>query len=285
MQPNCADVGDGLEGADASSMETLRNMEEALLTSGIKIPGTSGNIGKTYGVSDLEPTVEIPDVTHTGQITGEDGEANDAVFYICREDEVAGPFQTRNLAVAARNRRAPYACIVGFGHEGDTGSMERSQGTVTILQVMANRDLMIPDLQHKRDDNAFVVISEADLTVHDEHGGKISIEVRGLTTYNPATGQVEPTGDRSIAAIMTDTDYDQESFKVCLLNLTLQGQRAERRLKQIRDSFRREIDDDKWNRMRSSRTLPFNPPSAGGKVAVKVIDRTGVEHMKVLNMA
>lgn len=285
MQPNCADVSDGLEGSDASSMETLRNMEEALLTSGIKIPGTSGNIGKTYGVSDLEVTVEIPDVTHTGQITGEDGEAKDALFYICREDEVAGPFQTRNLAVAARNRRTPYACIVGFGHEGDTGSMERSQGTVTILQVMANRDLMIPDLQHKRDDNAFVVISEPDLTVHDEPGGKMSIEVRGLTTYNPATGQVEPTGDRSIAAIMTDTDYDQESFKVCLMNLTLQGQSAERRLKQIRDSFRREIDDDKWKRMRSSRTLPFNPPAAGGKVAVKVIDRTGVEHMKVLNMA
>lgn len=280
MQPNYGDSGDSnTTAADAGSLETLRNMEEALLASGINL------LDKTYRVSDLEQTVEIPDVTHTGQITGEDGEAKDAVFYICREDEVAGPFQTRNLAATARNRRTPYACIVGFGHEGDTGSVERSQGTVTILQVMASRDLMIPDLQHRRDDNAFVVISEPDLTVHNEPGGKISIEVRGLTTYNPATGQVEPTGDRSIAAIMTDTSYDQESFKVCLLNLTLQGQRSERRLKQIRDAFRREIDDDKWKRMRSNRTLPFDPPVAGGKVAVKVIDRTGVEHMKVLDIA
>ena len=285
IQPNCGDAGDGQYGiADAGSLETMRNMEEALLTSGIKIPGSDGNPGRTYRVSDLESTVEIPDVTHTGQITGEDGAAKDAVFYICREDEVAGPFQKRNLSVAARHRRVPYACIVGFGHEGDASSLERSQGTVTILEVMANRDLMIPDLQHKRDDNAFVVISEPDLVVHNEPENKISIEVRGLTTYNPATGQVEPTGDRSIAAIMTDTAYDQESFKVCLLNLTLQGQQEDRRLKQIRAAFRREIDDGKWQRMRSSRTLPFKTPAAGGKVAVKVVDRTGVEHMKVLNI-
>ena len=280
MQPNCGAAGDSpTDAADAGNLETLRNLEEALLTSGITVRG------KTYRVSELEPTVEILGVTHTGQITGEDGAARDAVFYVCREDEVAGQFQTRDLAAAARNRRTPYACIVGFGHEGDTETIERAQGTVTVLKVQANRDLMIPGLKNQRDDNAFVVISEPDLLVHDEPDGKISIEVRGLTTYNPATGQVEPTGDRQIAAIMTDTDYDQESFKVCLLNLTLPDQTAERRLRQIRDAFRQEIDEDKWKRMRSKRTMPFTPPAAGGKVAVKVIDRTGVEHMKTLNMA
>ena len=284
MQPNIKNDGQP-EGTDAGSLETMRNMEDALLTSGIRVHGPDAKSGKTYRVSDLEPTVDIPDVTHTGRITNEDGETEDAVFYICREDEVAGPFQTRNLAVTARNRRVSYACIVGFGHEGDTGSMERSQGTVTILQVMANRDLMIPDLQHKRDDNAFVVISEPDLTVHEEPNGKISIEVRGLTTFNPANGQVEPTGDRRIAGIMTDTAYDQESFKVCLLNLPQQGQTSDRRLKQIRDAFRREVDEAKWKRMRSNRTLPFDRPANGGKVALKVIDQTGVEHMKVLDIA
>ena len=284
MQPNGGNEGQP-EGTDAGSLETMRNMEEALLTSGIRVHGPDAKSGKTYRVSDLESTVEIPDVTHTGRITDEDGETKDAVFYICREDEVAGPFQTRNLAVTARNRRVSYACIVGFGHEGDTGSMERSQGTVTILQVMANRDLMIPDLQHKRDDSAFVVISEPDLTVHEEPNGKISIEVRGLTTFNPATGQVEPTGDRRVAGIMTDTAYDQESFKVCLLNLPQQGQTSDRRLKQIRDAFYREVDGAKWQRMRSNRTLPFDRPANGGKVALKVIDQTGVEHMKVLDIA
>ena len=149
---------------------------------------------------------------------------------------------------------------------------------------MANRDLMIPGLQHQQSDNAFVVISEPDLAIHEETGSRMSIEVRGLTTYNPATGQVEPTGDRRIAGIMIDTNYDQESFKVCLFNLPQQGQTSERRLAQIRRALSKEIDENKWKRMRSNRTLPFERPQTGGKIAVKVIDQTGVEHMKVLNI-
>ena len=285
MQPNSSEHGDhDANGQSPGSLETLRNIEEALLTSGIRLSGTAGQTGNSYHVSDLEPTVEIPDVTHTGRLTDDTGTVEDALFYICREDEVAGQFQTRNLAVAARNRRTPYACIVSFGHEGDTGSMVRHQGNVTILQVMANRDLMIPGLENQQTDNAFVVISEPDLTIHEEPNSKISIQVQGLTTYNPSTGQVEPTGDRRIAGIMTDTEYDQESFKVCLLNLPQQGQASERRLQQIRDAFRSEIDDAKWQRMRSTRTLPFDRPPRGGKIAVKVIDQTGVEHMKVLDL-
>ena len=262
--------------------ETMRNLEDALRTGGIKLPGTNGSPSTTYSVADLELTVEIPDVTHIGHIADQTGSVHDAVFYLCGEGEVAGPFQTRNLAVAARHRGAGYACVVGFGHEGDIGSLARHQGNLTILQVRAKRDLMIPGLEHRPDDDALVVISEPDLAVHEESGGKVSIEVRGLTTYNPVTGQVEPTGDRRVAGILTDTNYDQESFMVSLFNLPT-GAISERRLRQIRDSFRREIDESKWQRMRSTRTLPFVPPPTGGKVAVKVIDHTGMEHMRVLD--
>ena len=260
--------------------ETFLNMEEALRTSGIHVPGTNPDPGTNFKVTDLEPTVEIPDVTHTGHITGPDGVAQDAVFYLCQEDETAGSFQTRNLAVAARNRKAAYACIAAFGHEGEASSIERHQGNVHILRAMAKRDLMIPGLEHKEDDQAFVLISEPDLLVHEENGGKINLEVQGLTVYNPVTGQVEPTGDRNIAAILTDTDYDQESFRVRLINLPIT---EERFLSEIRDVFKKEIDDSKWQRMKSTRTLPFISPGEGGKIAVKVVDYTGMEHMKVID--
>ena len=240
---------------------TLQNIEEALNISGIHDPNGHAGSSSTYRVSDLTTVIDINDVTHTGKISQGDDPQKDAIFYICADDEVAGPFQTRNLAVAARNRRASYACIIGFGHEGDTESFESHQGTVTILRVVANRDLMIPNLQHKPDDNSFVAISEPDLVTHEEPNGEISIEVRGLTTYNPKTGQVEPTGSRNIAGILTDTEYDQESFKVHLINLPQQGEKSERRLNQIRNSFKHEIDDDKWERMRSNRTLPFPTPT------------------------
>lgn len=281
MQPNAPETNGS--STHPGSIETMRNIEQSLQESGIRAPAVIGDAPRTYRVTDLEPTVEIADATHIGRIAEGAGEARDAVFYICQEDEVAGPFQTRNLAVVARNRSASYACVIGFGHEGDSETIARQQGNITLLKVVANRDLMIPGLEHKSNDNAFVVISEPDLEFHDEPDGQVSIEVQGLTAYNPATGQVEPAGDRKIAGILTDTDYDQESFRVCLMNLPQTGQVAERRLKQIRDAFRREIDDAKWKRMRSSRTLPFGSPGPGGKIAVKVIDHTGVEHMKVLD--
>ena len=262
--------------------ETTRNLEQALVVGGIKIPPGNGSEGFMYCVTDLEETAEIPDVTHTGRITDDRGDVHDGVFYLCREDEVAGPFQSRNLAVAARHRGARYACVVGFGQEGDIGSVARHQGNVTVLQVTAKRDLMIPGLEHKPDDDALVVISEPDLVVHPEPDGQVSVEVVGLTTYNPVTGQVEPSGDRHVVGILTDTNYDQESFRVCLINLPQSGRTSERRLRQIRDSFRVELDEAKWQRMRSNRTLPFKSPGPGGRVAVKVIDHTGMEHMLVL---
>ena len=281
IQPNAPETNGS--STHPGSIETMRNIEQALQESGIRAPAVNGDAPRTYRVTDLEPTVEIADATHIGRIAEGAGEARDAVFYICQEDEVAGPFQTRNLAVVARNRSASYACVIGFGHEGDSETIARQQGNITLLKVVANRDLMIPGLEHKSNDNAFVVISEPDLEFHDEPDGQISIEVQGLTAYNPATGQVEPAGDRKIAGVLTDTNYDQESFRVCLMNLPQTGQVAERRLKQIRDAFRREIDDAKWKRMRSTRTLPFSSQGPGGKIAVKVIDHTGVEHMKVLD--
>ena len=53
-------------------------------------------------------------------------------------------------------------------------------------------------------------------------------------------------------------------------------------LKQFQDAFRREISPEKGQRMRSARTLPFSWP-AGGKVALKVVDHNGVEHLTVLD--
>ena len=44
-----------------------------------------------------------------------------------------------------------------------------------------------------------------------------------------------------------------------------------------------EIDDEKWEQMRSMTTVPFDLPEPGVKIAVKVIDQTGMEHMTVID--
>ena len=277
------------EGADgalsdaATAGETRRAIEQSLEKAGIRMPAGNGQQPHTYRVHGLEPTVEIPGATHTGVVVDAGGADRSALFYICREDEVAGPFQTRSLSRAARGRGDDYAVVISFGREGDTGSVQEAQGSLSVLQVIANRDHMIPGLAVKPDDNALVVISEPDLTLHREADGQVSVSVDALTVYNPATGQVETQDSRSIVAILTDTDYDTESFRVRLWNLPRQGTTSERRLRQIRDAFKAELDEDKWERMRSSRTLPF-PTPAGCTIAVKVIDHTGMEHMKVLTV-
>ena len=267
----------------ATAGETRRAIEQSLEKAGIRMPAGNGQRPHTYRVHGLEPTVEIPGATHTGVVVDAAGADRSALFYICREDEVAGPFQTRSLSRAARGRGDDYAVVISFGREGDTGSVQEAQGSLSVLQVIANRDHMIPGLAVKPDDNALVVISEPDLTLHRETDGQVSVAVAALTVYNPATGQVETQDSRSIVAILTDTDYDTESFRVRLWNLPRQGTTSERRLRQIRDAFKAELDEDKWERMRSSRTLPF-PAPAGRTIAVKVIDHTGMEHMKVLTV-
>ena len=271
--------GNGASGGGYSTDAIVQSLE----TAGIRVPAAAGAPAHTYPVHDLAATIEIPGATHTGAITDAAGAARSALFYICGEDEVAGPFQTRHLSRAARSRGDDYAVIISYGREGDTDTVRQAQGSLTVLQVIANRDHMIPGLAVKADDNALVVISEPDLTIHQEDDGQISIAADALTVYNPATGQVETQDSRSIVAIMTDTDYDTESFCARLWNLPQPGSTSERRLRQIRAAFRSDIDEAKWQRMRSSRTLPFPVPAAR-TVAVKVIDHTGMEHMKVLTV-
>ena len=238
--PDRADAASAVSGA-----ETRRSIERSLETAGIRMPASAGQPPHTYKVSNLEATAEIAGVTHTGLVIDSSGQERTALFYICQDDEVASPFQIRRLARAARNRSDDYAVIISFGQEGDTASVQEAQGNLAILSVIANRDHIIPGLTAKADDNALVVISEPDLTIIPETDGKISVRIEALTVYNPATGQVETQDSRNIVAIMTDTDYYTESFRARLWNLPQQGTVSERRLRQIRDAFRREIDEGK----------------------------------------
>ena len=281
--PPADDAPGGVNGAGAADEYSTAAIVRSLATAGIRMPGAVGLPAHTYAVHDITPTVEIAGVTHTGVVTDAAGVARPALFYICQPDELAGQFQTQSLTRVARLRADRYAVIISYGREGDFHSFQEAQGNLIVLHVNANRDHMIPGLDVKRDDNALVVISEPDLTIHHEDDGKISLSANALTVYNPATGQVETQDNRNIVAIMTDTDYDTASFRCRLWNLPQQGSTSERRLRQIRDAFRSDLDEAKWQRMRSHRTLPFAPP-AGRTVAVKVVDHTGMEHMKVLTL-
>ena len=106
--------------------------------------------------------------------------------------------------------------------------------------------------------------------------------MRGLNAFNPAKGLVEAPDARHIMGIMTDTAYDGESFRARLINVR-PVKRNQRTLRNLQSAFRGRIDAERWAQMQSAATVPFELPEPGIKIAVKVIDQTGTEHMAVLN--
>ena len=85
---------------------------------------------------------------------------------------------------------------------------------------------------------------------------------------------------KSIHYIMTDTEYDGLSFRVRRINFP--NQTKDRQLERMKRDLQRHIDDQKWNRLLTAVTIPFDPPESD-EIAVKVIDKAGMETMRVIN--
>ena len=81
---------------------------------------------------------------------------------------------------------------------------------------------------------------------------------------------------------MVDTEYDTDSFRARLINVRQVG-RNQRMLRNLRAAFNREVDPEKWEQMLTNKTIPFELPEPGVKIAIKVIDHTGMEHMTVID--
>ena len=255
-----------------------KRITDSLETAGIGQPGKG-----RYKVENLAPT-EVMDVTHTGTLITPDGERYPAYFYIGREDEVISAVQTRNAATAIANvdPSCRQLVMVGFGRDGDAHSVGRYRPGMTILQVQTNRDLQLPWLKEDKTDSAFTIISEPEVRIHQLDDGRVQLEVVGLNCFNPKLGMVETGDARQMMGIMVDTEYDTESFRARLINVRQVG-RNQRTLRNLRAAFNREIDPEKWEQLLTTKTIPFELPAPGVKIAVKVIDQTGMEHMTVID--
>ena len=251
---------------------------DSLEVAGIGQPGRG-----RYKVENLASS-DVMDVTHTGTLIAPDGDRHPAYFYIGREDEVISAVQTRNAATAIANvdPACRHLVIVGFGRDGDAHSVGRYRPGMTILQVQMNRDLQLPWLKEEKTDSAFTIISEPEVRLHQLNDGRVQLEVVGLNCFNPKLGVVEVGDARQIMGVMVDTEYDTESFRARLINVR-QVERNQRTLRNLKAAFNREIDPEKWEQMLTTKTVPYELPEPGIKIAVKVIDQTGMEHMTVID--
>ena len=263
-------------GTDTDSV--TQRIVSSLQTSGLNQPGAG-----RYKVENLVVS-DVRDVTHTGVLVAPDGIRHNAFFYIGREDEVISNVQTRNAATAIRavEPDCNHLVMVGFGRDGDAHTVARYLGNLTVLQVAANKDLQLPWLKEESSDNAFVIVSEPEVKLHQQQNGQVCLEVVGINAFNPTRGIVEARSARTIMGIMVDNQYDTESFRARLINVK-QVNRNQRTLKNLLAAFKRSIDSAKWTQMLTNTTIPFDLPDEGVKIAVKVIDQYGMEHMTVID--
>lgn len=120
------------------------------------------------------------------------------------------------------------------------------------------------------------MLGEPEIATHDESDGKISVEVRGYLSYNPATGQVERKAANDVNCWMIDTEYNGEAFFARRIHLP--NSSGDKRLERLKRTLGKRVDPSLWASMQSMRSAPFpRPKSDHARIAVRIITRTGIE--------
>jgi adenine-specific DNA-methyltransferase len=168
--------------------------------------------------------------------------------------------------------------VCGFAFESHVGDEASKLGRLTILKARMNPDLSMGDELLKKTGaaNLFMVFGEPDITVEATDGDKLTIEIRGVDTYNPTTGEIRSDSTEEIACWFLDTEYNGESFFV--RHAYFLG--ADDPYDKLKRALRADIDEAAWSTMHRAKSRPF-PKPATGKIAIKVINHYGDEVLKV----
>jgi adenine-specific DNA-methyltransferase len=165
-----------------------------------------------------------------------------------------------------------------FSYEAHASDLNKL-GRIQVLRARMNADLHMKDLREGAAGNLFVVFGDPDVQLHELRDGMVSVEVRGIDIYRPASGQVESSSPDDIAIWFVDDNYNGESFFV--RQAYFLG--ANDPYSALKTSLKAEVDADAWASLHSATSRPFAKPSTG-RIAVKVINHLGDEVMKVLRV-
>lgn len=231
-------------------------------------------------VTELEPWPDARLVTHgvRCQSPGRDTEFM-AALMIANSDATVSSYQV-SRAVSEARRQLPdeknlHLVAVGWAFDPNIPPTYRN---VPVLRIQANRDLLIGQLKPEDAGSSYTLLGEPDLAIHREEDGKVSVEVLGYDTYDPATGGVASGGPEQIAAWMIDTRHDGESFYSTLIYLP--AARGDRRLNKLHKTLKKAAAPDALEQIISVRSQPFDVTDQ--EIAVKIITTTGAEMTAVI---
>jgi adenine-specific DNA-methyltransferase len=139
-------------------------------------------------------------------------------------------------------------------------------------------DILVKDLlKTTKTTKLFTVFGSPDAKVHPEKEDLVSVELVGIDIYDPNTGETRHSNGEDVAAWFVDHDYDSRTFCVC--QALFPGGGAKNPWEKLQKALKGTIDEEKFEALRSTRSLPFKP---GKKIAVKVIDDRGNEVIKLV---
>lgn len=244
-----------------------QNVVEALRNTGIRIDGSN------VCLVDLE---EHPGkmITHTATFDGKR-----ACMLVADDDCTVPQVMVDHAAEEAAAMPSVTALIVvAFNYEPSVRNEKR--GRLSIYKAMANQDLQMGNLKDGKDDVAFVLVGEPDVKLQIRDG-KMTAEIIGYDTFNPASGTTRPGTKNDVYCWMIDTEYDGRSFFARRIHFP--GADKDKQINKFYKSLQKRIDSDLWESMLSLKSAPFSVPKSG-RIAVKIITSTHTEMIAVIDV-
>ena len=206
-------------------------------------------------------------------INGGTAEHTAAVLVAAEDVTVPGEMireAAREIADSAERTEMLFAVAYAFAADAPA-----TVGRISVARAQMNRDLMIRELSGETGHKAFVVIGEPDIEIIDSPSDtRISVQVRGYDTFDPATGNASGGGPEDVACWMLDTDHDGESFFARRIHFP--GSGSDRLIKNLIKELGRSADEVEMEALTSMTSAPFDRPERG-RIAVKVVTATGME--------
>jgi len=147
--------------------------------------------------------------------------------------------------------------------------------------VLVNPDVMFDDvLVPGKESQIFTVIGKPVIhLVPNLENTQVSLEIEGILTIDPKTGEGDqiPAGD--LVAWLIDEDYDGQYFRACQASFP----RGKNYWQKLQRSLRGTMAEEDFALLKGTSSRPF-PALPDHQIAVKVIDFRGIEAVIVLNV-
>lgn len=155
-----------------------------------------------------------------------------------------------------------------------------------LLKVQMNNDYSVKDLKKdsKSNDN-FWLLGEPDVQVRKitegEDKDKVEVTVNGYDYYDPINNKIIDGGKDDIACWLLDENYDER----CLIpdQVFIIMAKEKHGWDKISRDLKATVDETKLEKYTGNVSLPFQP-SKDKRIAVKIIDKRGVESLKLIDL-